>query len=144
MKVLLASLLLLFSLAAHAQEPEARPSSQRYGWFHNEQWAREVMMGQPGWRLQKRGEDAGGWQFVLFSDTHYTRAVNYRFMQGRIGGVSYLFFNDNPEGRVWRTADMEKVGENEWIDRKSNARVKRRYNDGIIAYDVQYEPFTTD
>ena len=125
-------------------DPETLPSSQRYGWFQSEQWAREQMMGAPGWQLQSRGTDAGGWQYVLFSDKHHTKGITYRLLDGRVGGITYAFFEGNPEGRVWRTAEMQQVGPNEWTDPKNNARVKRRYNGQLTAYEVVYEPLTKD
>lgn len=144
MKYLLATLLLCLCLSAHAQAPETLPSSQRYGWFQTEQWAKDKMLGAPGWRVQSRGTDAGGWQYVLFSDTHYEHAVTYQLLAGRIGGVTYGFSQRSPEGKAWETGRMEQVGANEWVDKDNNARVKRRYDGDMVYYHAMYEPLAKD
>ena len=144
MKSLLLALLLCGCLSAHAQRPETLPSSQRYGWFQREQWAREKMLSTPGWRLQTRGRQEDGWVYLLFSDTHYGQAITYRLLDGYVGGITYSFFDDNPEGRTWRTAEMQQVGPNEWVAPADNARVKREYDGRLTVYNVVFEPFTKD
>lgn len=149
MKQIFLALLLLLNVApSSAQEvvniKAERHSSQRWCWFHTENWARDMMLSEPGWRLQNHDKNAAGWDYVLFSSLDYSQAVAFRLLRGSIGGVTFLFNTEHPSANEWITTQFERVSNNEWIDKPSNARVKRRYNGNMVEYRIDYEPFTDD
>ena len=102
------------------------------------------MLVTPGWRVQSRDTDAGGWQYILFISEGTSKGVTYKFWKGHLGGITYSFFDNITEGREWHTAKMQRVAPNEWTDPQNNARVKREYDGKLIIYNVIYEPMAKD
>jgi len=142
--VVLALFLFAFPLLSNAQAPSERPSSRFYGWFRDVDWARDRMLSAPGWELQANDKDVEGWHRLGFAKMDESQGIIYRLREGGVARITYTFVKTTAEAGAWRTAGLEKVGENEWVDRPNNGRVKRYYNGNTVDYRVTYEAFTKD
>ena len=141
----LAFVLFAMPILAKAQASASeRLSSRYYGWFRDADWTRDQLLGAPGWEIRGDTKDVDGWHYLAFGKLDESQFIAYRLREGTIDRVTYVFAKTAPEARAWRTASLERVGENEWIDRANNGRVKRYFNGNTVDYRVTYEPFTKD